>query len=77
MLKYVFRDVMNVLLRYDNRILPDSIKGIFYGIHTLNGNSHGTHVIFKCSYKRGTFEDILEIHEYYNKGKILSCCSYT
>jgi hypothetical protein len=66
-------DINNVLLRYDNRILPDSIKGYCYGIHTLNGelhNSDGTRVIFECSYKRSTFEDILEIHLYYNKGRL-------
>ena len=50
-------DINNVLIRYDNRILLESIKGYCYGIHTLNGelhNSDGTCVIFECIYKRGT-----------------------
>lgn len=68
-------DITTSLLKFNNKIIPESINGIITGIHMENDKLHnpkGTCINFDCHYKLQDSNDVdsIDMYLWYNQGKL-------
>jgi len=69
------QDIINILFRFNSKIIYQSIKGVVSNIHTQNDVLHnpiGTSVNFQCQYKleNDTSINIVDMYLWYNEGRL-------
>jgi len=71
----LFNDIGNSLLKFNNKIIQDSISGVISGVYVENDNLHnpeGTSINFNCNYKLEGSDDnnIIDMYMWYKEGKL-------